>query len=91
MTTKFQRPTNVSRANIGMRIVFYMLLIAHYTGYLEFAKCEALSESIIKDMIEDDEKRGIYRLEHKNEIKKFPKVDYEELTIFCHHGKRSRI
>ena len=70
-----------------MRIVFNMLLIAHYSGYLEVAKCAALSEGIIKEMIEKEEENGIYRLEHKNEIKKFPKVDYEELKIFCHHGK----
>ena len=91
MTTNFQRPLKASPPNIGIKIVFYTLLIAHYTGYLELAKCEALSEDIIKDMIEDDEERGIYRLEHKNEIKQFPNVNYEELKIFCHHGKLLKI
>ena len=91
MNTNLQRPLKERHSNFVIKIVFYTLLIAHYTGYLEFAKCEVLSESIIEDMIKNDEDRGIYRLEHKNEIKQFPKVDYEELTIFCHQGKFSKI
>ena len=45
-----------------------------------------MSESAIRAMVEEDESRGIYRLENKNEIKQFSNVLFEELKIFCHHG-----
>jgi len=87
MGPNLQTPLKRSDSKIGFKIVFYTLLVTYYTGYIELAKCHELSEGIIKDMIKEDEGRGIYRLEHKNEIKQFPKVDYEELKIFCHHGQ----
>lgn len=45
-----------------------------------------MSESAIRAMIKEDEGRGIYRLETKNEIKQFEATIFDELKIFCHHG-----
>ena len=45
------------------------------------------SKSAIKAMISEDESRGIYRLENKNEMKQFSRIMFEELKIFCHPGQ----
>jgi len=62
------------------------MLIAYSVEHLNTAQCQEFSEEEIKAIIEEDEHRGVYRLENKNEIKRFDGVDYEELKIFCHHG-----
>ena len=67
------------------------MLIAYSVEHLNTAQCQEFSEDEIKAIIEEDEYRGIYRLENKNEIKRFGGVDYEELKIFCHHGKLIQI
>ena len=67
------------------------MLIACSVDHLSTAQCQEFSEEEIKAIIEEDEYRGIYRLENKNEIKRFDGFDYEELKIFCHHGKLIQI
>ena len=55
---------------------------------LQIVRSEELemSEGVVSDMINDEESRGIYRLENKNEIKQFSSEPYDMLNIFCHHG-----
>ena len=87
MTTGHQTQLNIKHPGIGRKLVIYALLFIQYMGCLQSTMCKEFSEGTIQDMIQEDEGRGIYRLEHKHEIKHFPKIDYEELKIFCHHGK----
>ena len=47
---------------------------------LSISTCEGLTDEEMK------EADGIYLLENKS-IKHFSKTTYEELRIFCHHGK----
>ena len=70
-----------------MQSILWTILIAYSVEHLNTAQCQEFSEEEIKAIIEEDEHRGVYRLENKNEIKRFDGVDYEELKIFCHHGK----
>ena len=86
MTTRHQIQLNIKHPRIGRKVVFYALLLLHYMGRFQSTMCKEFSEGTIQDMIQEDEAMGIYRLEHKHEIKHFPKIDYEELKIFCHHG-----
>ena len=71
--------------------ILWTMLIAYSVEHLNTAQCQEFSEEEIKAIIEEDESRGLYRLENKNEIKRFDGVDYEELKIFCHHGKLVQI
>ena len=72
-----------------------VFLIVYIIGRFEMGKRQELgmSKSTIRAMIEEDESRGIYRLENKNEIKHFDrhKFKFEELRIFCHHGQLSSL
>ena len=74
-----------------MQSILWTILIAYSVEHLNTAQCQEFSEEEIKAIIEEDEHRGVYRLENKNEIKRFDGVDYEELKIFCHHGKLVQI
>ena len=79
-----QRPK--SSKNLS-KAIFCILAVIQSIVLFEQVKCKILNEGAIGDIIEEQEERGIYRLETKNEMKKFPSVQYEELKIFCHHGK----
>ena len=74
-------------AKLGNKVFLYTLLAFQWLGRFELGNCNLLNEDTIQEMIDEDERRGIYRLEDKNEIKRFPKVEFEELNIFCHRGK----
>ena len=74
-----------------MQSILWTILIANSVEHINTAQCQEFSEEEIKAIIEEDESRGLYRLENKNEIKRFDGVDYEELKIFCHHGKLVQI
>ena len=74
-------------SNFLSKAILCILVVIQSFGLFERVKCEILNEGAIEDIIEEQEERGIYRLETKNEMKKFPSVQYEELKIFCHHGK----
>ena len=81
---------NVRKTNksfLTLQSFLLVVLIAYSAKHLNIAQCLEFSEDEIRAIIEEDEYRGIYRLENKNEIKRFDSVDYEELKIFCHHGK----
>ena len=82
---KFSRKTN--KSFLKVQSILWTILIAYSVEHLNTAQCQEFSEEEIKAIIEEDESRGLYRLENKNEIKRFDGVDYEELKIFCHHGK----
>ena len=45
------------------------MLIAYSVEHMNTAQCLEFSEDEIKAIIEEDEHKGIYRLENKNEIK----------------------
>ena len=62
-------------------------------GGFDVGKCQDLgmSESTIRAMIDENESRGIYRLENENEIKHFGSTTFVELKIFCHHGQLSSL
>ena len=81
---------NVRKTNksfLTLQSFLLTMLIAYSVEHMNTAQCLEFSEDEIKAIIEEDEHKGIYRLENKNEIKRFDSVDYEELKIFCHHGK----
>ena len=86
---KFSRKTN--KSFLKVQSILWTILIAYSVEHLNTAQCQEFSEEEIKAIIEEDESRGLYRLENKNEIKRFDGVDYEELKIFCHHGKLVQI
>ena len=86
---KFSRKTN--KSILIVQSILWTILIAYSVEHLNTAQCQEFSEEEIKAIIEEDESRGLYRLENKNEIKRFDGVDYEELKIFCHHGKKVQI
>ena len=88
MTTQLHRTCYPSYLRPRIKFVARVFLIAYIIGRFELGKCQELgmSESAIRAMIEEDESRGIYRLENKNEIKHFDGTKFEELKIFCHHG-----
>jgi len=81
----FFRKTN--KSFLTVQSILWTMLIAYTVEHLNTAQCQKFSEEEIKAIIEEDEYKGIYRLENKNEIKRFDGVDYEELKIFCHHGQ----
>ena len=80
-----------NKSLLTLQSILWTMLIAYSVEHLNTAQCQEFSEDEIKAIIEEDEYRGIYRLENKNEIKRFGGVDYEELKIFCHHGKLIQI
>ena len=83
-------PRNFRKTNksfLTLQSFLLTMLIAYSVEHMNTAQCLEFSEDEIKAIIEEDEHKGIYRLENKNEIKRFDSVDYEELKIFCHHGK----
>ena len=85
---------NVRKTNksfLTLQSFLFVVLIAYSAKHLNIAQCREFSEDEIKAIIAEDEYRGIYRLENKKEIKRFGSVDYEELKIFCHHGKLIQI
>ena len=79
------RKTN--KSFLTLQSFLLTMLIAYSVEHTNTAQCLEFSEDEIKAIIEEDEHKGIYRLENKNEIKRFDSVDYEELKIFCHHGQ----
>jgi len=83
-------PRNFRKTNksfLTLQSFLLTMLIAYSVEHMNTAQCLEFSEDEIKAIIEEDEHKGIYRLENKNEIKRFDSVDYEELKIFCHHGQ----
>ena len=80
-------PRTMKTSKLANKVLLYTLLAFQCLGRFELGNCNNLSEDTIKDMIAEDERRGIYRLESKNEIKRFEKVGFQELNIFCHRGK----
>ena len=63
-----------------LRIVVYIWLV------LNISTSKGLNEGESKDIEEFTEADGVYMLENKS-VKMFGKLDYEELKIFCTHGK----
>ena len=79
------RKTNTSF--LTLHSFLWALLIAYSVEHIITAQGQEFSEDEMKAVIVEDEYRKIYRLENKNEIKRFDSVDYEELNIFCHRGQ----
>ena len=53
---------------------------------VSISTCEGSIDEEMNDLKDKTEAAGIYLLENKS-IKHFSKITYEELRIFCHHGK----
>ena len=53
---------------------------------VSISTCEGSIDEEMKELKDNTEAAGIYLLENRS-IKHFPKTTYEELRIFCHHGK----